>query len=92
MIFAIAMGILTDVRVHQPRLVLNHLGVALFQLHFSRLGGLHFRAGQNHSGLISFKQMVGVGRVTVVAQNFDARLSFCHSTFCIQREQTALRQ
>ena len=72
-VFPIAVRVLADMRVEQPRFVALDIGVAFFELHLAGLRGLHFRSAERNSGLIFFEQMVVVPGLAVVAQDAVSR-------------------
>ena len=61
-ILAIAVRVLADVRIEQPRFVALHLGEAVLQLNLAALGCLDLRAGQRQAGLETFQQVVECAR------------------------------
>jgi hypothetical protein len=63
----IAVRVLADVRVHQPRLVIGDLRVALLKLHFPGLRRLHFGPCQHQPSLIAVLKIEIVASRTVVA-------------------------
>src|SRR5580658_2055701 len=89
MVLAIAIGVLTDVRIHQPSLVLLDRRVGLFELHFARAGGLHFGARQHQAGFKALHQKVVVARGTVIAQ--DLEFGFFCGHICSQRGELPQR-
>ena len=73
MIFSIAVRVLADMCVEQPRFVILDICVAFFELHLARFRRLHFRPAERNSSLVFFEQMVVVPGLAVVAQNAVSR-------------------
>src|SRR5579871_3537033 len=71
-ILTIAVGILADVRVIQPRFILVDLGIAFTKLDFAAAGRLDLGPRQDHPGLKTVQQEVVVPGLPVVAQDFDS--------------------
>src|SRR6266851_756785 len=60
---AIAMGVLADVSVEQPRFIVVDRAVGFLELHLAGFGGLHFGSRQNHAGLEALQQEIIVPRL-----------------------------
>ena len=56
MVHDVAVGVLADVRVQQPHLVIVDFGVAFFQLDFSAFGRFDLSTGQHNARFIAIQQ------------------------------------
>ena len=69
MIFAIAVRIVADMRVHQPRFITLNFGKAFLELNFTVLGRLNLSSRENYSRLIPLGEVVVMASLAVVAQD-----------------------
>src|SRR5580693_3552291 len=74
MVLTIAMRVMANMCVEQPRLIALHLGKAVFELNTAILGGLDLCASEGESGFKAFEQMIIMPGMTIIAQDLDTRL------------------
>src|SRR5271156_6781102 len=79
MVLPVAMRVLPDVGVEQPRLVVLHLGKAILELNEAILDGLNLRAGKRQARFKPFEQMEIMPGMPVVAQYLDTRFQFANN-------------
>ena len=58
MVHKVTVGVLADMSVHEPRLILAYLGVTLFELYFARFGSLDLSTREDQSGLVAIEQEI----------------------------------
>src|SRR5215831_10176801 len=77
MVLAVAVGILADVGVDQPRLIVEHGGISILELDLAVLGGFHLCTGEDHAGLEAVHEKIVMACLPVVTQDFQLSVAIC---------------
>ncbi len=61
-------------RIQQPRLVVQHAGVRIFELNFGVLRRFHLRPGKHHAAFETLRKEVVMAGLTVITQDFEGEV------------------